>query len=38
MSIIEIDEDNIEEYADIVDQDIAENMERTYFRGLAWFA
>ena len=34
MSIIEIDEDNIEEYADIVDQDIAENMERTYFRGL----
>ena len=35
MNIKEIMEDNIEEYSSIISEDVAENMERMYYRGLA---
>ena len=35
MNIKEIAEDNIEDYSSIISDDVAENMERMYYRGLA---
>lgn len=35
MDIRTIFDDNINEYADHVDKDIAENMSRIYYRGMA---
>ena len=35
MNIKEIMEDNIEDYSSVISDDVAENMERMYFRGLA---
>ena len=35
MDIREIYDDNVSEYSSIIDPDVAENMERMYYRGLA---
>ncbi len=35
MNIKEIMEDNIEDYSSVISEDVAENMERMYYRGLA---
>ena len=38
MELRTVDENNIDEYSDIVDMDVAENMDRVFYHGLAGHA